>query len=63
MERCTKCNKKSWVLHDCKCGDKYCLNHRYPESHNCTYNYKEQARKKLAYQLDKVVVDKIENRI
>jgi len=63
MERCTKCNKKTWVIHNCQCGEKFCLNHRYPESHDCSYDYKGSAKEILNRKLSKVVADKVENRI
>ena len=37
-ERCShiNCNKKlKLISFDCKCGGKFCLEHRYTTSHNC----------------------------
>ena len=32
-----KCRKKSLILTECRyCLKKYCLKHRFPESHQCT---------------------------
>lgn len=31
----------------CKCKQKFCMKHRYPEDHECNYDYKSEARKKL----------------
>jgi predicted nucleic acid binding AN1-type Zn finger protein len=46
--KCPICNKKSNQLGlVCKCGNKYCMQHRLPEHHNCTYDYKTEFRVKL----------------
>tara|TARA_B100000579_G_scaffold227152_1_gene186035 strand:- start:7795 stop:8022 length:228 start_codon:yes stop_codon:yes gene_type:complete len=45
---CAKdCNRKI-KLTDlmCRCGNFYCKAHRLPESHNCTYDFKENDKKK-----------------
>lgn len=43
-ERCNAegCNTKlSFVnTHECKCGLKFCIKHRLPESHFCKFNFK-----------------------
>ncbi len=32
----------------CKCGNIYCIEHRLPEKHNCTFDYKnEKSRRQL----------------
>jgi len=39
--KCPVCNKKANMLGIvCKCGNKYCMEHRMPEDHNCAINYK-----------------------
>ena len=36
------CNKKIKISdYSCKCGNVYCKFHKYPEIHNCKYDYKE----------------------
>lgn len=58
--RCPCCNKKlGLVVFTCKCGGKYCAEHRMSEHHACTYDYKQEAAKRLEAQLVKVVADKI----
>mgnify|MGYP006098961945 CR=1 FL=1 len=57
-----ECKKKIKLTDiECKCGFKYCLKHRMPESHNCSFNYKEEAGKILSDKLmtQKTVSDKI----
>lgn len=47
--RCQICNfKLKTMVYDCKCGGKYCATHRYHDTHNCTYDYKAEARKQIA---------------
>ena len=31
----------------CKCGQKFCMEHRQPESHKCTFDFKNFGRKRL----------------
>ncbi|OQR99361.1 hypothetical protein ACHHYP_06916 [Achlya hypogyna] len=31
----------------CKCGYTFCPNHRYPEMHNCSFDYKRDGKRKL----------------
>jgi hypothetical protein len=41
--------KKKLLLSDpaCKCNVRFCMPHRMPESHNCTYDFKAEGRVKL----------------
>lgn len=58
--RCFSCNKYTGLLgFSCKCGFKYCGLHRYPEQHNCNFDYKQSDRQKLAQQLVNVNGNKI----
>ena len=35
------CNKKLKLLYfECKCGLAFCLKHKMPELHNCTFDYR-----------------------
>ena len=50
--RCAVCNKgKGMLLLECKCGNHYCSKHRMFEAHNCTFDYKAEARKLLESEL------------
>lgn len=56
------CKKKLSLVHltlTCKCGKCFCDIHRFPESHNCTFDYnsKELMDKKLDEM--KCVADKV----
>lgn len=48
--RCSyqSCNKKlSLTSLKCRCGHKFCRRHFYCENHDCTYDYKTNAKKNL----------------
>ncbi|GLC36197.1 hypothetical protein PLESTB_001369400 [Pleodorina starrii] len=47
--RCLECKKKVGLTgFKCKCGNMYCGQHRYAESHNCPFDYKGVHKEKLA---------------
>lgn len=51
--RCFICLKKLIILEfECKCKKKFCNLHKYPEEHNCTYDYKNEGKRKLSKILD-----------
>ena len=47
--RCCVCKKKISVVDvlssTCKCGKTFCLNHRLPEKHTCTYDFFSEVNK------------------
>jgi predicted nucleic acid binding AN1-type Zn finger protein len=48
LNKCHICNKKTNNLGlICKCGNKFCMEHRLPENHNCDYDYKKNYRQQL----------------
>lgn len=62
--RCLTCNKKLGLLgFDCRCGHVFCANHRHPDTHSCTIDYKELGRERLRKDNEAVVADKLQNRI
>ena len=51
----TDCNMKLKLTDfDCKCNHRFCMKHRLPESHNCSYDFKKDK-----IQLIKVVAEKV----
>lgn len=46
-KRCSHCNKKTIVLITCPCTNVYCLKCRYPELHNCTYDYLKFSKQQI----------------
>ncbi len=63
-ERCGVCKKKlnmaEAVAGKCKCGNCYCSVHRCSDSHECTYNYKEEGKAHLQHQLVHTYAKKVE---
>ena len=59
--KCHHCRKKiKGIEFDCKCNNnKFCVKCRYPETHNCDFNYKTHQKNKLQKELIKVVPEKI----
>lgn len=59
--RCGRCNKKVGLMgFKCRCGKSFCGAHRYPESHNCTFDYKGAGRDAIAKANPVVKADKLE---
>jgi hypothetical protein len=44
----------SMYMFECECGQKFCSKHRYPELHQCTFDYQNDAykEKKLKHWID-----------
>ena len=57
--------KRKLLLTDmaCKCANRYCLGHRHPETHNCTYDYNKEGIQRLSTMLIKVTSDPLKNRL
>ena len=46
--RCDKCNKKlPLTAIKCKCDKLFCNDHRYSDTHDCTYDYKKKGKEFL----------------
>lgn len=64
--RCWCCDKKvplALQAVPCRCGYTFCKKHRQPEDHDCGFDYKATQRQELADQNQRVVADKLENRV
>ena len=48
---CFHCNKKSFVMIQCKCEKSFCVKHQLPEKHSCAYVFEK-------YQVEKIPVTK-----
>ncbi len=49
------CNTKLKLTDfDCRCSNRFCMKHRLPESHDCSYDFKKDK-----IQLIKVVAEKV----
>ncbi|RAL43936.1 hypothetical protein DM860_014072 [Cuscuta australis] len=43
--RCGSCWKKMGLMaFNCKCGFTFCVAHHYPETHNCSFDFKAAGR-------------------
>ncbi|KAI3693573.1 hypothetical protein L1987_76520 [Smallanthus sonchifolius] len=61
--RCLSCKKKLGVMgFKCKCGETFCGNHRYPEEHDCEFDFKRSGRDGIAKANPVVKAEKV-NRI
>lgn len=57
---CGTCNKKVGLIgFKCRCGSKFCGDHRYPESHDCSFDYKSTGRDAIAKANPVVKADKV----
>ena len=58
--RCWQCKKKVGLTPiECRCNYVFCMTHRDPESHNCTFDYKELGKEELREKNPQVIADKI----
>ncbi|XP_043696906.1 zinc finger A20 and AN1 domain-containing stress-associated protein 7-like [Telopea speciosissima] len=59
--KCMSCSKKVGLLgFNCRCGSSFCSKHRYPEMHDCTFNYKVVGQEAIAKANPLVKSEKIE---
>lgn len=61
---CGVCKKKLKLTDiTCKCGNRYCSEHRLSEQHSCDYDFKTEGRELLKEQNERIVGDKMIYRI
>ena len=58
-KKCKKCKKKKLILVKCRCGNNYCLEHRYAENHNCTFEFKKNGQEQLKQENPKIQPPKV----
>ncbi|PIA49912.1 hypothetical protein AQUCO_01300563v1 [Aquilegia coerulea] len=59
--RCLSCNKKVGLTgFKCRCGDTFCSLHRYPEKHECTFDFKTRGRDAIEKANPVVKADKLD---
>jgi Ubiquitin family/AN1-like Zinc finger/A20-like zinc finger len=62
--RCFKCNRRvGFTIILCRCGYSFCGRCRYPQEHECTYDYKAHGNKILSEANPSVKADKMKNRL
>jgi hypothetical protein len=61
-KKCHKCNKKIGLVTGitCRCSYTFCSQCRYPDEHNCTFDFKNHDRKILEKQNLEVRAEKLE---
>lgn len=45
--KCIVCKKKNLMNMRCRCGKMTCMSHRFPDDHNCDFDYKTDGKKQL----------------
>ena len=59
-KRCPICNKKITLMdYTCRCGNSYCIKHRMPEDHNCTFDYEKLGKDIIDKNNPQVVCEKV----
>ncbi|WCJ34330.1 Zinc finger A20 and AN1 domain-containing stress-associated protein 4 [Euphorbia peplus] len=59
--RCFMCRKRVGLTgFRCRCGTTFCGTHRYPEKHNCTFDFRKVGREEIARANPLVVAEKLE---
>jgi len=48
------------IIWECRCGGKYCLDHRLPEVHDCKFDFKQNGKEILEKGLVRIVGEKIQ---
>lgn len=56
---CSSCKKKSILIGKCRCDKNVCLKCRYPENHNCTFDYQNENQKKLEKENPTITSEKL----
>jgi len=57
--KCNKCKKNILISFECKCNSIFCINHKNPELHNCTFNFKENGKNELIKNNPKITFTKV----
>lgn len=56
---CSKCQKKSYMPFESRCGKYFCNKHRYSDKHNCQFDYRQQNAKRIKEENNKVRTAKL----
>ena len=58
--RCGHCSKKLALTDTtCKCSQRFCMAHRHPELHSCTFDFKAEGQKILEANNPKMIASKL----
>jgi len=59
--KCKECKRRITLTYiECRCGDKYCGKHRYPDAHGCAFDHKKYNKEQLNLKLPKIRKRKLE---
>ncbi|KAF5196970.1 Zinc finger a20 and an1 domain-containing stress-associated protein [Thalictrum thalictroides] len=59
--RCLSCNKRVGLIgYQCQCGSTFCSLHRYPEKHECSFDFKTVGRAAIEKANPIMKADKLE---
>ena len=62
--RCAVCSKKIGLTgFKCRCGESFCGSHRYPEQHDCEFDFKSAGREAIKRANPVVKTDKLLDKI
>lgn len=56
---CSKCKRKTIILFNCRCENVFCGKCKFPEDHNCTFDFKAASKEKLKINNPLVINNKI----
>lgn len=58
---CKACGRKLRITNNfsCRCGDTFCIMHRFYDQHNCNFDYKNEAIEKLRVKNPKIIRKKL----
>lgn len=59
VDACNECHKRSHIMIKCMCGNNYCLSHKYPDIHNCTFDHRKASRERRERNNPKIEAEKI----
>ena len=60
QNRCRTCRKKIGIYgFSCQCDGYFCTVHRYPEFHDCSFDYKKAGREKISKENQEIKGSKI----
>ncbi|XP_010277603.1 PREDICTED: zinc finger A20 and AN1 domain-containing stress-associated protein 5-like [Nelumbo nucifera] len=64
VNRCASCRKRVGLLgFTCPCGSTFCSIHRYPEKHQCGFDFKTTGRVAISETSPTIKADKLDERI
>lgn len=59
-KKCSECKRKTPMCVTCKCERTLCFECRYPEDHECTFDYRAEQKEKLVTENPVVKTEKLQ---